>query len=162
MKAGFGYQQTQVMGNDEWLTPPKIIEALGSFDLDPCAPVVRPWDTAQNHFTKEDDGLKCVWTGRVWLNPPYGDECFKWLQRLYHHQNGIALVFARTGRKAFHELVWDKAHAIFFFKGRIHFHYVDGTRAKHNGGGDSCLISYNGPNTEKIRESGLNGKLILL
>lgn len=34
--------------NQEWLTPPDILRALGPFDLDPCAPVNRPWDMAAN------------------------------------------------------------------------------------------------------------------
>lgn len=32
-------------GKDEWLTPPYIIDSLGVFDLDPCSPINRPWDT---------------------------------------------------------------------------------------------------------------------
>jgi hypothetical protein len=40
-------------GHDEWLTPPEIVKALGTFDLDPCAPAVRPWDTAKRHFWAE-------------------------------------------------------------------------------------------------------------
>jgi hypothetical protein len=36
---------------DEWLTPQFIVQALGAFDLDPCAPVNRPWDTARTHYT---------------------------------------------------------------------------------------------------------------
>lgn len=35
------------INNDEWLTPLPIIEALEVFDLDPCAPIVRPWATAK-------------------------------------------------------------------------------------------------------------------
>jgi hypothetical protein len=38
--------QSAKMKSDEWLTPPGILKALGQFDLDPCAPVNRPWDTA--------------------------------------------------------------------------------------------------------------------
>jgi hypothetical protein len=38
-------------GKDEWLTPPEIIKSLGEFDLDPCSPINRPWDTAKNHYT---------------------------------------------------------------------------------------------------------------
>lgn len=60
------------MGKDEWLTPPEIIKALGQFDLDPCAPVVRPWDTAERHYSIKDNGLMLPWSGRVWCNPPYG------------------------------------------------------------------------------------------
>ena len=32
-------------GKDEWLTPPEIIKALGTFDLDPCASTTRSWPT---------------------------------------------------------------------------------------------------------------------
>lgn len=150
------------MGSDEWLTPPEIIKALGPFDLDPCASIVRPWPTANRHYTKEDNGLILPWEGRVWLNPPYGKHVWEWLEVLRKHENGIALIFARTGATGFHEQVWDVAHSVFFFKKRIHFYYIDGSRAKHNGGGDSALISYDKYNTEKIKESGLIGKLILL
>lgn len=48
-------------GHDEWLTPPEILRALGEFDLDPCAPVVRPWETAARHYTVADDGLALPW-----------------------------------------------------------------------------------------------------
>lgn len=34
--------------SDEWYTPREIIEALGEFDLDPCAPMHPLWPTA-NH-----------------------------------------------------------------------------------------------------------------
>lgn len=56
------------MKNDEWLTPPEILVALGEFDLDPCAPVVRPWPTAKHHFTVEDDGLNQSWYSLAELN----------------------------------------------------------------------------------------------
>lgn len=62
--------------NDEWLTPPELVRSLGQFDLDPCAPVDRPWDTAGHHYTKLDAGLESFWYGRVWLNPPYGKFTF--------------------------------------------------------------------------------------
>ncbi len=42
---------------DEWYTPIGIIQALGEFDLDPCAPVLPLWPTAKNMYNKNDDGL---------------------------------------------------------------------------------------------------------
>ena len=62
-------------------TPPGIIQAFGPFDLDPCAPVKRPWATADNHYTIEDDGLLRPWQGLVWCNPPYGPKTGDWLAR---------------------------------------------------------------------------------
>lgn len=48
---------TNTANADEWLTPPSILRALGTFDLDPCAPVNRPWDMASHHYSVADDGL---------------------------------------------------------------------------------------------------------
>jgi hypothetical protein len=159
---GFGYQQTQVMGKDEWLTPPELIKSLGEFDLDPCSPVVRPWDTAKKHYSVQDDGLTAPWDGRVWLNPPYGDQCWGWLNRLHAHGNGIALIFARTGASGFQREVWGKAHSVFFIFGRLYFYHVSGVRAKHNSGSDSVLISYDEKNTEVLKNCSINGKLLIL
>ena len=53
------------MINEEWLTPPEIIQSLGKFDLDPCSPCIRPWDTALNHYCITEDGLQQNWEGRV-------------------------------------------------------------------------------------------------
>ena len=69
-----GHQKPHRGATDEWLTPPYIINALAPFDLDPCAPVIRPWATARRHLTIEDDGLAHPWTGFVWCNPPFGPE----------------------------------------------------------------------------------------
>lgn len=112
---------TNTEDKDEWLTPPDTIKALGEFDLDPCAPIVRPWPMAKNHYTIEDNGLMQKWEGRIWCNPPYGDETFLWLNRLAGHGNGVALIFARTETKGFHAEIWEKADAVFFFKGRLNF-----------------------------------------
>lgn len=64
---GLSGHQSARMKNDEWLTPPEIVSALGPFDLDPCSPVERPWPTAAQHFTVRDDGLAQAWHGRVLL-----------------------------------------------------------------------------------------------
>lgn len=64
---GLSSHQSARMKNDEWLTPPEILRALGPFDLDPCAPVIRPWETAATHYTVEDDGLSKPWVGRALL-----------------------------------------------------------------------------------------------
>ena len=98
-----------------WLTPPHIIDALGTFDLDPCAaPNPRPWDTAAAHYALPADGFTLPWFGRVWLNPPYGAETWRWLGRLAEHGTGTALVFARTETSGFAEQVWAKATAVLF------------------------------------------------
>lgn len=161
-KIGMGGHQSSDMLNDEWITPRKILASLGQFDLDPCAPVKSPWPTAKKTYNKFDDGLSLPWEGRCFVNPPYGKIAEKWLQKLAEHKNGIALIFARTETEAFFKTVWPHAHSILFLKGRLTFHYVDGTKAKANSGAPSVLISYDAVNTQYLKISGLEGKLIIL
>ncbi len=127
----------------EWLTPPEIIRALGPFDLDPCSPADRPWPTARDHISLPADGLQAEWWGRVWLNPPYSaTEQWEWVHKLADHGNGMALIFARTETKGFHRAVWDRAHALFFFEGRLNFHDPIGRRSDKNAGAPSVLVAY--------------------
>lgn len=162
MKGIGGHHRGHRGGTDEWLTPPDILSKLGRFDLDPCSPVGRPWDTADAHLTVVNDGLSLPWLGRVWLNPPYGPEAIKWLGRLADHGNGIALVFARTETEMFHAHVWPRADAVLFIRGRLHFYTVAGERAKANAGGPSVLIAYGEANVESLRRSDIPGRLVIL
>jgi len=162
MKNGIGSHQSQKMQNDEWITPQHIINALGEFDLDPCASVIRPWDTAKKHYTIEDNGLIKRWHGRIWLNPPYGKYTYLWLDKLALHGNGIALVFARTETTMFFNSVWPHATAILFIKGRLFFHYNTGERAKVNAGAPSCLIAYGNENAQTLSESRIKGKFFYI
>lgn len=159
---GMGGHQSAAMLRDEWLTPPEIIKALGEFDLDPCMPVSPPWKTAAQSFSVLDDGLSKPWAGRVWLNPPYGQNTGQWLARLAAHGDGIALIFARTETEMFFEFVWEKAHAILFFQGRLYFHHPDGRRAEANAGAPSCLVAFGERNVAAIEKSGIRGQLIYL
>lgn len=154
----FGNMHGGVDAKTEWLTPPEIIRALGPFDVDVCAPIVRPWETAQRHFTIEDNAFAQDWGGtevRKWMNPPYQEperacklKCKKkrcvergyhmpcdipgtvhWMERLVANPNGIALIFARTETGIFFPHVWHKADGIFWFDRRLVFYNVDGTLA---------------------------------
>lgn len=151
--------QSAKMKNDEWLTPPAILEKLGEFDLDPCSPISRPWPTAKKHFDIIDDGLSQPWEGRVWLNPPFGMEAGKWMRKLALHGDGIALIPARTETRMFFESVWAKATAICFLEGRPHFHFVDGKRAAFNSGAPICLVAYGGQNAQVLESCGLGKTL---
>lgn len=144
--------------NEEtWLTPPELITSLGVFDLDPCSPLNRPWDTALNHYTIDDNGLLMPWFGRVWCNPPYGKYMGQFLHKMALHNDGIALIFARTDTNAFQEYIFPHAESLFFIDGRITFYDRNGIRAKHNSGAPSVLVSYGEENAEAIEVSGLKG-----
>lgn len=150
------YAARPVAETHVWLTPPEILAALGAFDLDPCAaPSPRPWPTATHHIELPEDGLTADWFGRVWCNPPFGRHTNAWLERMAAHNNGIALVFARTETEMFQQHVWPAASAVLFLEKRPHFHHADGARAKGNSGGPICLIAYGADNADSLRRSGL-------
>lgn len=144
------------IGKDEWLTPPEIIRSLGEFDLDPCSPVNRPWSTAKQHFTVDDNGLIKDWFGRVWLNPPYGNQLEFWMNKMCLHGDGIAMTFARTQNEVFHQYVWPLADSIFFFRQYVHFYHVNG-QVGGSPGAPSVLIAYGDQNSEAIAAAGLRG-----
>ena len=68
--------------SEEWETPQMLFNELNrkfDFQLDVCA-------TAHNakcaeYYTKETDGLSHPWKMRNWMNPPYGREIVKWVER---------------------------------------------------------------------------------
>ena len=162
---GMGSHQSAQMLKDEWLTPPEVIKALGgpeSFALDPCAPINRPWDMAQQHYTISDNGLLKPWSGRVWFNPPYGGPAIvgPWMRRMADHGHGTALTFARTETDLFFETVWEAATAVLFIRGRLYFHHADGKRADANSGAPSVLIAYGEANAACLRRCGLAGAFV--
>ncbi len=151
-------------GERVWLTPPEIITALGSFDLDPCFGSPRPWDTAKRHYGPDAagglGGLHAPWDGLVWCNPPYDAKAGAWLSACAEHGNAVALTFARTETRMFFREVWGKADAVLFIKGRLFFHHPDGTCAKHNSGAPSVLVAYGNLACGRVRNSGISGKWI--
>ena len=143
---GMGSHQSASADSDEWLTPPVILDRLGTFDLDPCAHAAhtdgRMPATARRMIVPPADGLAVPWAGRVWLNPPYGAEVATWLGRLHRHGWGTALIFARTETAAWRTFVWGGATAILFLTNRLHFFRPDATRAPANCGAPSALVAY--------------------
>jgi hypothetical protein len=140
---------------DDWQTPPYILKALAKFDLDPCTSLHQKKKTAKYQFTINEDGLSQNWFGRVWLNPPYGEQTVLWLAKLAKHGNGIALVFARTGTNMFFDHVWSQANGIFFLKGRLSFSSPE-SFSDSQAVAPSVLISYD-PKGSRLNQNILKG-----
>jgi hypothetical protein len=137
-----GSHQKCVGKSQVHLTPRWIIDALGPFDLDPCAADPRPWDCAKTNYTEADDGLSRPWEGLVWLNPPFNRyEVGRWIARLAAHGKGIALLHARTETEWFAP-IWDKASAILFLSQRIKFCRPDGSEQEANSGAPPVLVAF--------------------
>lgn len=157
-----GFANDRSTGKEDWLTPPWILRALGApaaFQTDPCSPMPRPWDTAHRHYTLADNGLNQPWEGRVWLNPPYGNQTAKWMQRLAQHGDGIALIFARTETATFFPWVWEHATGLLFIKGRLAFCTKEG-RAADAAGAPSVLIAYGYDAWAHLQHAPIPGALV--
>lgn len=110
---------------DNWSTPQDFYDNLNSifdFTLDPCASDDN--HKAPKYFTEADDGLSRSWDGeRVFMNPPYGREIGKWVEKASKQVGGFAvcLLPARTDTKWWHDYVVGGGANICFLKGRLKF-----------------------------------------
>lgn len=108
----------------EWETPQWLFDQLKqefNFDIDVYA---LPKNAKCNrYFTPEIDGLKQKWEGYCWMNPPYGREIGKWVQKAHEEsQKGatiVCLLPARTDTLWWHN--WVMKGEIRFLKGRLKF-----------------------------------------
>lgn len=113
----------------EWYTPQiiidRVIEFFDEIDLDPCSNShASPNVPATEVFTQEDDGLSQVWSGRVYMNPPYGETIGLWVNKIADAYDsgeieaGIALLPGRVDTRWFRRL---RSYAICFLWGRLQF-----------------------------------------
>lgn len=139
-----------------WLTPRFILDALGPFDLDPCAEP--DWPVATRSICLPTDGLKESWVGLVFMNPPYGKSTPQWLEKLARHGNGIALVFSRTDTKWFQRAA-DQCSAMMFLSPRLTFLRPDHSFGTNSGCG-SCLVAFGDVARARLFQSKLRGVLM--
>ena len=109
----------------EWETPQEFFNELNKefhFSLDPCA--TKENTKCNRFYTKENDGLSKDWYGNVFMNPPYGREIGKWVEKAYKEMEKgtiiVGLLPARTDTRWFHDYIYNKAE-IRFLKGRLKF-----------------------------------------
>jgi phage N-6-adenine-methyltransferase len=138
--------------SSEYITPPELFKQLDEefhFTTDPCTTPDNPLKV-KIFFTKEQDGIKQVWRGNVFINPPYGKDIFKWIIRArLHAADGnvvVMLLPARTDTRWFHELVWNLEYdpikpEIRFIRGRLKF---GGTAKPNTAPFPSMLVIFRG------------------
>ena len=110
---------------DQWATPKdffdKCDKEYGPFTLDVCAD--KDNAKCQRFFSKAQNGLSQNWTGKCWMNPPYGREIGRWMQKAYESSvNGaivVCLVPARTDTRWWHE--YAMKGKVTFIRGRLKF-----------------------------------------
>ena len=139
--------------NDLLQTPKYIYEALGPFDLDPCAgpetsiAKVNWWDG------RGEDGLALEWQGLVYCNPPFSEK-EKWITKFLQHGNGILILPERGSAPWFGPLA--QAAGKYFVMGKK-INFIGGSSSNNVG---SCLFPLGDVAVERIRESNLPGHLV--
>jgi phage N-6-adenine-methyltransferase len=109
---------------DLWSTPQEFFDRYNKkygFDLDVCANKENA--KCRRYFTKENDGLKQVWEGVCWMNPPYGRRIKEWVKKAYESSLSgatvVCLLPARTDTFWWHE--YCMKGDIEFIRGRLKF-----------------------------------------
>lgn len=108
----------------DWGTPQELFDRLNQefhFALDVCA---LPENAKCKRFSSPlEDGLLQKWSGVCWMNPPYGREIEKWMQKtLQESERGatvVCLVPARTDTEWWHKYALNGE--IRFIRGRVTF-----------------------------------------
>lgn len=122
-------------GNNEWYTPAEIIEAarkaMGSIDTDPASnDIAQKVVKSKSYYTIETNGLNKIWTGNVWMNPPYsGDLIGRFIDKLCsersNYEQAIVLVNNATETEWFNKII-SIASVVCFVKSRVKFWMPDG------------------------------------
>jgi phage N-6-adenine-methyltransferase len=111
----------------EWSTPEDLFKSLDAqfhFTLDVCADAGNA--KCPRYFTHEQDGLLQRWEGVCWMNPPYGREIGRWVQKAYdcslYGVTVVCLLPARTDTHWWQTYILPlSARDLHFLPGRQHF-----------------------------------------
>lgn len=110
---------------DLWSTPSDLFNKLDaefSFNTDVCA--TRENAKCNHFFSQQEDGLSQEWRGTCWMNPPYGRQIRKWVEKAHASAKNnkatvVCLVPARVDTSWWHDFC--KNAEVFFLKGRLKF-----------------------------------------
>ena len=106
----------------DWLF--NLMDRFFSFSLDVAAS--RHNNKCAQFFTESDDALAQRWTGRCWMNPPYGNGIERWVEKAWREVDSgsadvvVGLLPARTSANWYHDHVLNKAIVI-PVRGRLRF-----------------------------------------
>ena len=113
--------------SEEYETPKEIFEPLQKefqLELDVCA--TKENTKRELFLTKEEDALTKNWNKNFWMNPPFGRNLKKWIQKAYeesvkHKVNGVLILPVRSNTHWWHKYIIDTKAEVRFLKGETKF-----------------------------------------
>lgn len=128
-----------------WRTPRQLFDQLNAefgFTVDVCASDENA--LLGRYWTEADEALLRSWAGeRVWMNPPYGRQISRWIEKAWTEAPDadliVALVPARTDTAWWHDYAM-RADEIRFLRRRLTFGVVT-----PNGGKSRSIEGNNAP-----------------
>lgn len=118
----------QSSASDDWWTPQWLFELLDAeigFETDVCASDANA--KCGRYFTREQDGLAQAWTGKCWMNPPYGRSggvsIYAWIEKAHDAALAGATVACFIPARTDTTWWWDFCiyGEVRFLKGRVKF-----------------------------------------
>jgi hypothetical protein len=111
--------------SDDHYTPKWLFDGLGlEFDIDVCAPTGGvEWIPAKRSFDLEANGLAQLWSGKVWMNPPFSKPS-PWVEKFIANANGIALMV--VSRSQWFQDIWQASDAVMPTPRTMKFERPDG------------------------------------
>jgi hypothetical protein len=162
------HENTYKSEAQDWKTDPAIIDkilnfiGLKEFTMDVCCTEINvpaeyhcmlnsaPWGMCL--FGDLKDGLKQKWEGTCWMNPPYGSDLKKFIEKAAKESKNCevwTILPCRTETKYYQELILQTAGFVVFLEGKPCF-------IKDNMPLDrapfAVMIAYFGKNTKKYIE----------
>ncbi|CAL9958117.1 DNA methyltransferase [Vibrio phage K225] len=156
MKAKINNSNHSDNNNNEWRTPPRIIErarrVMGSIDTDPASSEdANKRIKAGTYYDERSDGLMQEWFGNVWMNPPYstaliGRFCSKLEEEFKSKNTKQAVVITNNGTETkYAQSLSSICSAICLVDGRLAFE-LDGEVQDNNNKGS--IVWYVGDSPE--------------
>lgn len=139
--------------NDILETPNWVYEALGKFDLDPCAGETTNIADVNYRISQGENGLQKNWFGFVWCNPPFSQKEI-WANKMIDHGKGILILPERGSAPWFGPLA-EKCGYYFVMGKKINF--IGGPSSNNLG---SVLFLFGDEAINRIKRSGLPGHLV--
>ena len=150
----------QTSGKTEYYTPQPILEAaratMGGIDLDPASSAAaNARVNATRYYTLGDFSLLLSWSGRIWLNHPFGRESNpRWIAKLIKESQcdafkaACVLTFSCTSEAWFSPLL---CRPQCYLVPRTNYLLPDGTVKR--GVTKGSVVTYFGPDVPRFRKA---------